>query len=209
MAQDTAQNKVAEICKQLTKDTLEPAQEEAKRIIEDAEKEASSMIENAKKEIEELQKAKDEHFKQKTSVYESSIRMALNQALSMLRTQITEQLFAPKLRELLQAGLNETTVIASLIQAIVEDIREKGVNTSLQASIAKGASVEEVNKTLISAVKDQLQEHSVSLGAFNGGVTVKLVEDNISLEITDTALKELVMQYVSEELRNVLFTMKT
>lgn len=208
MALETANKKVQEICDQLTKETLEPAQAQAATIVEEAHQQAKALLEKARNEIEQLQKEHESQLQQKTQVHESSIRMALSQAMSALRTKITEQLFSKHLQTLLQEALAPSAVMAALVESIVQGIREKGIDSSLVASVAAGASKEEIDSALVSSVKDELRDHGVELGDFHGGVKVQLVDDNISLEITDSALKDLIMEYISEDLRNMLFTLE-
>ena len=208
MALDTANKKVQEICDQLTKETLEPAQAKAAKIVEEAQQQAAAILENAKQEVARLETEHTERLEQKMHVHESSIRMALSQALSSLRTKITKQLFSKHLQTLLQQSLEKESTITGLVEAVVEDIRNKGIKSSLAVSIAKGASKEQINQALVASVKEELQNQTVELGDFHGGVQVQLVDDNISLEITDSALKDLVMEYISEDLRNMLFTIE-
>jgi V/A-type H+/Na+-transporting ATPase subunit E len=202
-----SKDKIKKICDILKKETLEPAKQEAKEIVENAKMQADEILLNAKKEAEKIYQATQEEREKQKKIFEASLNLACRQAIDGLKEQIKNKLFYDNLLESLQIETQKPSVIAKLIQVIVEAIQKEGIDSDLAAYIPKNISVQEINDQLLSQVKDKLQDKSVALGDFYGGVKITLIGPKITLDMTDEAIRDIVAYYVQRDFRERLFAL--
>ncbi len=55
-------------------------------------------------------------------------------------------------------------------------------------------------------ILEKLKEKSVLIGSFTGGIEVKLHRENITLDMSDDALKELMANYIRKDFRELIFS---
>jgi V/A-type H+/Na+-transporting ATPase subunit E len=202
---DTGREKVKKICDVLRRETLEPAEQEAKQIIRQAELRAEEIIKNAKAEALQLKAETLKELEREKVVFTSSLAQASKQTLDSLRELIEKKLFNPELSSVLARPLQDPKVIVDLIQVVVRALEKEGTSADLDVVIPKTVSAREINTSLAQNILHKLKDHSVSVGQIAGGVLVKLSQDNISIDITDEALKEWVSAYVRQDFRKFLF----
>jgi V/A-type H+/Na+-transporting ATPase subunit E len=202
---ETSKDKVKKICEILKKETLEPAALEAKEIVSAANKQAEEIVaealERGKRIVEEALK---ESEKIKT-IFQASLTQAARQSLDSLKETIEKKLFNPILAELVKTASQDSKILAKMIAAIVKAIEKEGLSGDLSAAIASSASVKEVNELLAGTVLQKLKDHSVALGTLGGGVEVKLIQHNITFDLSDVTLRELVAQYIRKDFREYIF----
>jgi len=202
---EKGKDKVKEICDELRRETLEPAQQEAKRIIADAESERDCIIQQAQREAETIitdaraQVAKERH------IFNSSLEQASKQSLEALRQSIEYQLFHPEIIDTLNKRMTDPEIISKLVNAIVNALEKNGLDLNLQALIPKTALPETINTLLVKQVLDRLKEHSVQIGEFAGGVQVKLVDKKMTIDMSSQALVELLTRYLRDDFRQLFF----
>lgn len=202
---DKEQDKIAMIMEALRKETLEPAQVEAQKIIEEAKKQAEGILSEADKQSKQiLQKAKSE-IEQERNVFHSSLVQAAKQSIEALRQEIEKTLFNSQLDVVLETQTADPKLIAALVNAIVQAIENEGLKANLEAVIPKQASAREVNQLLLKGVIEKLKDHSVTIGAFTGGAQVKLIDRRLTIDITESALKELLSAFVRKDFRKMIF----
>lgn len=62
-----------------------------------------------------------------------------------------------------------------------------------------------INEMLGNEILEKLKEKSVLVGPLNGGIEVKLHGQNITIDLSDVALKELVASYARKDFRAFFF----
>lgn len=202
---EKGQDKIQKISDQLRREILEPAHDEAKKIIEEAKKKAAHINAEAEKQAEELIHAGRRAIEQERNVFHSSLQQASKQVLEALRQSIEQNLFNDQLNKVLSQSAVNPRVIADLITAIVKAIEKEGISADLSAAIPKAVSTKEVNELLAEDILKRLKEHSVVLGDFAGGAKVKFVDKNLTIDISDEALKDLISRYVRKDFRKMIF----
>jgi V/A-type H+-transporting ATPase subunit E len=205
MPLETANNKVKEICAILRKETLEPAQDEAKKIILDAEKEAEEMIRKAKEEALRIKEETKIELKKELEVHNGSIELAIRQGVSALR-QAVEKIFSDALSSSIETNMSSEDSISKAISVIFNLIEKNGLGVNLQVLLPKHADLNKISDQLISQFKDKLLKSSVQVDGIKGGCEIKLIDKKISIEMTDIAIKELLASYVMPELREKIFS---
>lgn len=202
---DTEKETIEKICNILTEETLQPAKAEAKRIVAEAEKRAQEIKEEAQKAREEILREADYQVKQQENVFRSTMVQATGQSLEAVRQQIQKQLFSKSLTQLLTEPLKRPDLIADLIRSIVQAIDKEGLAANLTAAIPAQVSVEEINKLLGQDVLKKLNGNSVVLSQLPAGVTVKLRDQQLTVDMSLESVQELVSSYIRKDLRELIF----
>ncbi len=202
---DTGKDKVKKICDVLKRETLEPARKEAEEIIQQADLEAKKIIQNARKEEEEILLKARKEIERERNVFQSSLNQACKQALEVLKQDIEQKLFQPELSEVLHKSLSETQVIADLIKTVIGALDKQGINADLNVIIPKSIPPQTINALLSQNILQKLKGNSVEVGPIQGGASVKVEKDNITMDVSEEALKELVSDYIRKDFRETLF----
>ncbi|SCA62782.1 V-type ATP synthase subunit E [Chlamydiales bacterium SCGC AG-110-P3] len=202
---DQGKDKVAQICDALRRETLEPAKREAKEIVSAATKEADRIVKEAEKEAVGIIERGREELKKERSVFASSLEQGAKQSLQALRQDIERKLFSDELQGLVTKGASEPKVVAALVKAIVEALEKDGLEADLTAVVPKSVSVKSVLEDLGAAIAQKLGAGGVQVGMFAGGAQVRLEGKKMTIDITDSALKELLARYVRKDFRTAIF----
>ncbi|TAJ93374.1 MAG: V-type ATP synthase subunit E [Gammaproteobacteria bacterium] len=202
---DTDQDKIKKICDLLRKDTLEPAEKRAAQILESAQAEASRIILDAEKEAEIIIRKAQAEMEQERKIFELSMLQSGKQGVEMLRQQIQETLFAPELERLISDQAKDSQLIARIIEAIVKAVEREGLVSDLVAYVPKNISPKEISALLVSSVAEKLMPQGVETGAFKGGAKVRLVNKNMTVDMSDDALRELLSAFIRKDFRKWVF----
>lgn len=202
---ETGSDKVKKICKLLREETLEPAKREAEDLVEMARRQAEEILVHAKEQAEKiLAQAKADIDKQK-SVFQASIFQACRQTLESLKEKIERRLISPELGKMIAASMQKPKDLAQLITAVVEALRKDGLAANLSVYIPSAVPAAEVNQLLAANILEHLREKSVLLSSIGGGVEVKLIKENVTIDLSDTALKEIIAEYIRKDFREFIF----
>jgi V/A-type H+-transporting ATPase subunit E len=202
---ETGKDKVKKICEVLRKETLEPAQKEAFELLQKSREEAEAIIAAARKEAEVLRAEARKEIERKKAVFDASLKQASQQAIESLKQVIMDKLFNPMLAEWLSKPLQETKTLAKLIETIVAAIEKQGIEGDISAYVATSVPAREVSSLLAPKVLERLREKGVLAGGFAGGVEIKMHKANITLDMSENAMRELVASYVRKDFRSMLF----
>ncbi len=202
---DTGKDKVRKICDVLKKETLAPAKLEAEQIIVNARVKGELLIKEAKAQIERMQSTARHEIDTERSLFQASLNLACKQGMATLKQDIENKIFNKALGESLDQFINDPKIIANLISAIVTSIEKEGIDVDLQAVISSRVSKEEVNKHLMQGVLEKLQEKSVILGEITGGAEVRLLNKQMTLDISDQSLATLLGTFLRSDFRAILF----
>lgn len=202
---ETGKDKIKKICEILKNETLAPAQEEAQNIVRAAQEEAEHLIRQAKERSESLIQESQRAIEKERQIFQTSVQRALQQAMESLRQEIESSLFQKNLVEMIQKETVDPKVGAALITALVQAIQKEGTSADFSAAIASSLPPEKINALLAKEILESLREKSVQVGKFIGGVQIKLHDKKITLDLSDTALAELLSRYLRQDFRKLLF----
>jgi V/A-type H+/Na+-transporting ATPase subunit E len=203
--EDTGKEKVKKICDVLRRETLEPAEKEAKQIVQAAEEQAKKILQAAKEQADKMKKAASDEIEKEKNVFQSSLNQACKQSLQSLYESIEQRFFNEELSALLAKPLQDPKVLTNLIQAVLEALKKEGVDADLEVLVPKAIAAQDINALLLKEFVGRLKGGSVSVGPANGGIEVKVSEDNMTIDVTDVALKDLVARYIRKDFREILF----
>jgi len=200
---ESGSDKVKKICDILKKETLDPAQAEAQKILSEAHTEKERILSEAKAQASDKLKECQAEIERERTHFQTAMKMAKEQAVATLQEQVVKELFRPTLKESVKEGLSDPSLIAKIITALVTAIEKEGTHSDLTAAISESISKEALLSHLQEKVVARLKEiKSVPL---EGGASVKIEDDNISLEMTLDAVESLLMTYIQEDIRDFLY----
>ena len=202
---ETGKDKIQKICDVLKKETLEPAKQEAREIIENAHLQASDVVAAAKKEAAERVLAAEKEIEEKRKVFHSSLNLACRQGIELLKQKIEEELFNKELAETVIKETADPKVISNLLMSFMKAMEERGIEEDFAAIIPKQISPRSINALLTSHILERLKGHSVSIGDFSGGVQISLSGRQITIDVSDQVVRELIAQYIRRDFRDMVF----
>ncbi len=204
-ALDAGDERIQKICNELRKETLEPAEKEAARLITEAEREAERLIDEARHEAKRILTKAHEDLEIKKNAFTSGLEQAAKESVSKLRHLIECTVFDEELLATLQTEMRATNFAGKLLEALISAVEKEGLSADFSAVVGKTVSAKEVCDYLHTRFLEKLREKGVQIGDFQEGVRLKLHDKRISFDITDVALKELLVTYARGEFLKKMF----
>lgn len=202
---ESGKEKVKKICEALKKETLDPAKHEAEVLIINARQQAEGILVDAKRQAQQIIEEARQSAEQLRATVQASLLKACNQTLESLKEKIEKKLFNAELGKLLDKPLQNPKMLAELITAVVKAIEKEGLEADISASISSAVPAKEVNQLLTSEILQRLREKGVLLSPMGGGVQVKIVQNHMTIDLSDAAFKELVAAYIRKDFRELVF----
>lgn len=202
---ETGKDKIQKICDSLRKETLEPAKQEAREIIENAHMQASEIVSEAKEKAAEMIQAAEKEMEEKKRVFNSSLSLACRQGIEQLKQKIEKELFDQELTKLVASEMADPKLIANLLNSFMKAMEEKGIEEEFVAVIPKTVSARSITSLLASRVLERLENKTVVASDFAGGLQIQLKSRQITIDITDAVVRDLIAQYIRRDLRDLVF----
>lgn len=206
---DKGQDKIKRICSVLREETLEPAEKEAQQIIAGAKAEAESIVAEGKASAEKLLQDARAAIEQERNVFNGSLQQAAKQSLESLRQSIERAFFNTQLSSIIEGNAADPQLVATLINAIAKALEKEGLSADLTALVPKTVEPRRVNELLMQDALKRLRGGGVAIGSFAAGAQVKVSGKNLTIDISEGALKELLSTYVvRKDFRKMIFDVK-
>ncbi len=202
---ETGKDKIQKICDILKSETLEPAKQEAREIVENARLQAAEIVKAAEIEAEQMRKTATQEMDERGKVFQASLQIACRQGLELLKQKIEEKLFDGQLSDLVLKEMADPKFIAHLIDSFMKSMEEKGIEEEFIAVIPKSISPRSINLLLGAQILEKLQNQTVVLGDFAGGVQIRMKERQITIDISDATVRELIAGYIRRDFREMIF----
>jgi len=202
---ETGKDKVKKICDVLKRETLEPAKHEAEEIVAAARRQADEILADAHKESKRMAENAHLQIEKQKVIFQASMTQACRQTLEVLKEKIEHKLFNPELAKMVAKPMQDPQLIARLIHAIVHALEKEGTQSDLSVVVSSAISARAVNELLASDVVQKLKEKGVLLSSLGGGIEVKLLNDNITIDLSDETIKELVSTFIRKDFREFIF----
>lgn len=215
---DTTQSAsgVQELINQIREKGVNEGKTQGTRIVEDAEQRAEWIINQAKEEAEAIKTEADANYRFVTEAGNSALALAFRDIKLKLKDELTIQ-FSEQLRKLVEKELQDPDTLKLLLisavskvsipdepQAIVFPDKTVGIN-ELRAdpsSLEKGALVELVSDT---ARKMLTKGVDIRLdNTINSGLVFLLNEGEITVEMTDKSLSNMLLKHLQPRFRAIL-----
>jgi len=202
---ETGKDKIQKICDSLRKETLEPAKQEAREIVENSHMQASEIVAEAKAKAIAMTEEAEKEMEEKKRVFHASLNLACRQGIEQLKQKIEKDLFNQELTALIVKETTEPKVIANLLNSFMKSMEEKGIEEDFVALIPKGVSPRSINELLAVRVLERLQNKTVVASDIGGGLQIQLKGRQITIDISDAVVRELISQYIRRDLRDLVF----
>lgn len=207
-AVDTGKDKLKKICDVLRSETLEPAIQEAREILSEAKKKGDKILSDAQAKASQILADAEKEIEKKHGVFKASLNQGARQATEWLKQEIEERLLNQNLAAMIAKSTSDPKVLANMVSAVVSAVADEGLETDLSAIIPSTVEPRVVNELLGKEVLDQLKEKSVIVGPKKGGIELKLHKENITIDLSDSALLELMTRYVRKDFHKFFFAEK-
>ena len=202
----TGRDKIQEICDVLKHETLEPAKQEAREVIENAQLQAEEILQEAREKANALIQSAKEEMEEKKKVFSASLQLSCRQGVELLKQKIEEELFDKSLSGLVSKEMKDPKVIAHLINSFMKAVEEQGIQEEFVARIPKEISPKSINALIAERSLEKLQKQSVELGDFSGGVKIQMKGSQVTIDMTDETVKELIARFIRRDFRDMLFS---
>jgi V/A-type H+-transporting ATPase subunit E len=202
---ETGKDKIKKICEILKNETLEPAKLEAQKIIENAQEEAHRIIKEAEKTSADMIEKTKGKLEKERELFQGSLSQAAKQSVIALRQDIEDSLFNKEVVSLVDKMALDPNIVSQLVTTLVKAVEKEGTSTDFSAQIAATLPPEKINALLTKQIIEKLREKSVTVGQFVGGIQLKLHDRNLTLDLSDKALTELLGKYLRKDFRKVFF----
>ena len=201
----TGKHKVKEICDILRQETLEPARAEAEKIVREAETQADQIVHKAKERSEYLLDEARKEIDEERRVFQSSLALSAKQVVASLKEDIESKVFTDATGEMAKGATGGKEIAAAFVNAIVGAIEKSGIEGDLLAEVSGSVKPQEVAALLAAGVKKRLGKEPVVVKDLQGGVRVKCEKDNLTLDLSDETVKELLASYARDDFRKLIF----
>jgi V/A-type H+-transporting ATPase subunit E len=202
---ETGKDKIQKICDSLRKETLEPAKQEARQIVENAHMQASEIVAEAKAKTLSMIQNSEKELEEKKKVFQASLNLACRQGIEQLKQKIEKDLFNQELVSLVAKEMSEPKVIANLLNSFMKSIEDRGIEEDFVVTIPKTISPRMINELLAVRVLDRLQNETVVASEIAGGLKLQFKGRQITIDISDAVVRELIAQYIRRDLRDLVF----
>lgn len=202
---DTGKDKIRKICEIIEKETLAPAQEEAANLLQEAQLKAQKMILEAREKAEALIGEAKAKIAKERELFMQSLKQGFNGAKEQLRQDIEATLFNQTFVPWVEQQTGTAEVGAKLVTALVEAIAKEGTEGDLSVVVAQHIKPEELKRLLGDQILKRIKEKAIAVGAFRGGVQIKLHQQHLTLDLSDQAIVDLLVSYIAKEFRDVIF----
>jgi V/A-type H+-transporting ATPase subunit E len=202
---ETGKDKVKKICDVLKRETLEPAKQAAEEIVTSARRKADEILADADREAKKMVDDATLEVEKQRAIFQASLAQACRQTLEALKEKIQHKLFDPELSKLVAKPMQDPKLMAQLINAIIRALEKEGTKSDLSVVISTTISAKAVNELLASEVIERLKEKGVLVSSMGGGIEVKLHGNNITIDLSDETIREMVAAYIRKDFRDYLF----
>lgn len=205
------QGKLDQLCRKLKDKTLEPALSEAQKIKDEAQLFAKGLIDQAHKERDQIIASAQTELDRQKKAFESALETAKTQVISGLQQEIETAVFNPEIKTLIVHELKDEKLLKKIIEALVvcaKDTVEKGAHIG-DLMLSKGLSEETVAKVVSQKTLEAVKGKVIQLPAIQGGAKLKIEEKNLTLDLSDEAIEELLFSYMRKEFRDLVFNQES
>ncbi len=201
----SGKDKVKEICDVLRHETLEPAKRQAEHILSDASEEAQRIVAEAEAQANRILHEARAEIERLRSAAESSLKQAAQQSVETLKYDIERKLFQPQIAKIIDQPLQDPKVLAKLIEAVLQSLEKEGVDGDLSVYVSSAVNPRAVNELVTQSILQRLKEKSVLISSMGGGISVKLHKEDMTIDISDSAIKDMLMQFIRKDFRELFF----
>ena len=209
---------VQELIDRLSQEGVAEGQQQAEKIVRDAQRKADEIVESARQQANEILSQSREEAQQFQAAGEDALRLAARDAVRDFGARVHGGLRS-RLQALVQKQVREPKLIKRMILAIThrasEGIGDEPIEILLPSEIIaeedarqsiEAGNPDALTQFIQGLIGEDLREgFTVSLGSQQqGGLTVRVVDQNVEIDLTDDAITELLAQHLLPRYRAIM-----
>lgn len=207
---------VQELIERLRQEGVEQGRGEAEKIVADARRRAAEMVDSARHEAEEILASARQESRQVQDAGLKALRLATRDAVLALKAEILER-FSARLRVQVFRRLDDEEFLKRLVLRIAGQAAEHAGRQPIELVLPErlptgnGRSNQEAEESLLdrfaAALAGDTLREGVRLAAGDNeaaGLTLRLVEDDVEIDLTDKAVADLLLRYLLPRFRAIL-----
>jgi len=205
---------VQELIARLRDDGVQAGREEAEMILADARREAARMVEEGRAEVKALrEKAEAEIESLRTATLEA-VRLAARDTILELKS-VCSRAFQNHVKRLVSKATRDEGLLKALVLVLAGEVADKYINDKeAQILLSEALFTGKANKKLrdrsgqiILALSGEMLREGIELipaSDVHGGARVKLVDENLEIDLTDEAISRLLEQRMLPRFLSIL-----
>jgi len=198
--------KIQELTEKIYQDGIEKVRQEERVILDNARKEGNALIESAKKEAESIVRNAQNEATQVKGKLESEMKIASNQALSLLKQQIADLLSQAALGSTVGQAVKDVEFIKSVIQTIVAKWNLS--QTNLDLTIVLPEEQKEEFLKLFKSKAGEILGKGVELkfqGRMGGGFVIGPSDNSYKLSFSEKDFIQFFKSFLRQKTKEILF----
>ena len=209
---------VQELIDRLSQEGVAEGQQQAEKIVVEAQRKADDILESARQQAIQIRNQAREEANQYQAAAEEALRLAARDAIRDFGARIHDGL-RTRLQQLVQHQMKESELIRSMILEIsrqaTKGLDEEQIEVSLPAEIVteqearnriQAGQPDALTQFVQGLIGEDLREgFTVSLGSQGqSGLTVRVVDQNVEIDLTDAAISDLLAQHLLPRFRAIM-----
>lgn len=209
---------VQELIDRLSQEGVAEGQQQAEKIVNDAQRKADDIVDSARQQANEILKQAREEAEQFQAAGEDALRLAARDAVRDFAAKVHGGLRS-RLQDLVQHQMKEPKLIKRMILAITRKATEGLEDEPVEILLPSETITEEEARQRIEAgepdaltqfiqglIGEDLRDgFTVSLGSQQkGGLTVRVVNQNVEIDLTEDAIADLLAQHLLPRYRAIM-----
>lgn len=193
---------------------VEAAQKEAARIVREAEAKAAKLLAEAKTESARMREQAANDIAADQTACVEALRLSARDTVLQLKSRLSKE-FEVFVRRLVTKATRDEELIKALVlvlagRAVDEVIHDRDIHILVSNAILTGSPDEELRahgKDIILALSSDMLREGVELvpsDGIDGGARVRLVEDNLEIDLSDEAITRLLGERMLPRFRRIL-----
>ena len=203
---------VQDLIERIRDQGVQAAQDEAQRVLENAQRQAAEIVSGAKAEAETIQAKAREEIDRHRAASMDALQLASRDTMLDLKARIIAR-FEEFVRRLVVSATRDEELVRSIVlvlagHAAEEFIRDKRIEVGISQSLLTGSGElkEEGRQAILGLSSDMLREgiELISNDEIEGGARVRLVDDQLEIDLSDRAVAKLISQRLVPRFKSVL-----
>ena len=212
--QHPASSGVDELIRRVRDEGVGQAREESDRILEEARKQASAIVSQANAEAEASRQAARAQIEADRKSATEALQMAARDTVLDLTSRVARA-FESHVQRLVSSATRDEALVRTIVLVLAgkakqEITQDKDLEIMVSDAFERGAADEKLrerSKGLILALSQEMLREGVELVASSdvtGGARVKLVGENLEIDLSDRAITELLVRYMQPRFISIL-----
>jgi V/A-type H+-transporting ATPase subunit E len=210
---------VQNLIDKLKNDGVSQGREEAERLVAEARAEAMNIVDQARQEAQEIVAGARKEAEQIETNGKQALQLASRDAALRFKEQLQQE-FGGRLSKLVGQSLQDPELIRQMIVEITsataprsqgQDSQDRAGgdsgNMQLLVSAGNDSQANEKLEQLVRSVSGDMLSEGVEVkvaGEPESGVRIKLVEQDVEIELTETAITKWLMRFLAPRFRSII-----